>query len=617
MARVWAEIEALEPTDAERKLIAACCQGTVCNLGDGRPDAPNPGQARDLTRTIRARILRYLILGGCEARRVHERGVILRGAYIDGLLELSFATARGQTELSKCRFSRAVMALYASFETLVLSGSALPRLNIRGARVAGSLRLDDGFKASGEVSLSRARIGDDLICNGGTFKNPQGHSLLAQGLQVTGDVFLRRCLNVGEVSLSGATIGGELNCRCGRFCNRNNVSLSGEGLRVAGPVFLDSGFKAHGEVRLSGAIIGGQLSCSQGIFDNPKGNSLYAASLQVTNDVFLYNGFISNGRVNFSGARIGGQLSCSCSQFCNREGDALNAQGMKVVGSFVWRCVSNVQGKVVLTSAHVGDLVDDLNSWPQGEDHLILHGFTYNRISGAFTDSKNRLEWLKRGTVRQGEFFPQPYTQLAKVLREMGYDQAARDVLVELGRLIRLHSRERARALQAVANVRLAWLKRCGVLVVNVGRWVWDLTQRAVVGYGYKPYRSLGAFAVLWCAAAVLGSLAWSSGAMVPNSDVVLTSAGWQAVAPLPDPADAWTAAGAAGEDWETFNSLAWGFDAVVPVLSLGQTEAWTPSAARGPWGWLAWWGCGVLSVFGWVVVGLAAAAVTGIIRRE
>lgn len=94
MAQVWADIQALNPTEPERELISACRSGKACNLGDDRPADESP------ERTIRAEILRYLILGGCADCPVHEFGVRLSGAYIKGELDLSFAAARGPTVLA-------------------------------------------------------------------------------------------------------------------------------------------------------------------------------------------------------------------------------------------------------------------------------------------------------------------------------------------------------------------------------------------------------------------------------------------------------------------------------------------------------------------------------------
>ncbi len=550
MARTWAEIKKLKPTMVERRLIRACRKGVRCSLGDDRPQGTDP------VRTIRADILRYLILGGCDGCRTHEWGAQLRGAYIDGELDLSFATARGAIGLTDCRFVQPLILLQARLETLVLSGSALP-------------------------------------------------SLQAQGIQVTGDVFLRNGFSAeGEVSLGGATIGGQLDCTEGRFQNSDGDALNAQGIRVTGDVFLCNGFTAEGGVSLSGATIGGHLDSTEGRFQNYDGDELNAQGIQITGGVFLRDGFSAEGEVSLSGATIGGQLVCTGGRFQNSDGDALNAQRLRVTKGFLWRNVSVPQGTINFASAHVSDLVDDLQSWPEG-GRIYLDGFTYDRISAAFTDSRERLEWLKRGRVRKGEFFPQPHAQLAKVLREMGHDRGALDVLVEQGQLIRLHAYRRAQKAGSIGQV------------LYPARLLWSALQCWIVGYGYKPFRSLIAACVLWIIATGLGYKAWDSNAMVPNSDVVLTSPGWQALAGLDRPAKNWIAKGAPGQDWEGFNSLAWGFDVVVPIIQVGQIEAWAPSPARGPWGQAAWWGRWGLAVSGWVVIALATAAVTGIIRRE
>lgn len=453
-------------TAPEQALVAACKAGEPCKLGDGaRPEGPDPA------RTVRAEVLRFLILGGDEGCRVHELGVWLAGAYVRGELDLSFARARGQTVLDRCRFGERPDLQQADLQLLSLDGSALP-------------------------------------------------GLFAEGAQVAGDVFLR------------------------------------------------DGFAAEGEVRLSGATVGGQLACTGGAFRNPGGK-------------------------------------------------ALSAQRMRVVASFFFRGVQVHEGVIDLASAHVGDLADDPDSWPEA-GRLILDGFTYDRIVAAFTDSRERLDWLAKGTVWKGEFKPQPYTHLARVLREMGHERGARDVLEERDRLIGVHARGRLRARTVAAGSRADQLLGTETGPMQAGALaVWDWVVRRVVGYGHKPFRSLGWLLFLWLLAVWLAHMAWVSRAMVPNSDVILTSGGWQAVLGAANPAAAWSAPGGAGQDWETFSRYAWAFDVVVPILSLGQTEAWAPSTARGGWGWALWWGRWVLTVAGWIVVALAAAAVTGIIRRD
>lgn len=148
--------------------------------------------------------------------------------------------------------------------------------------------------------------------------------------------------------------------------------------------------------------------------------------------------------------------------------------------------------------------------------------------------------------------------------------------------------------------------------------------SRWVVGYGFLPWRALGWLAGLWFIACLLAHLAWESGGFAPNSDVILVSDGWKeaVVAAEVDPsggnpAKAWSDTGAAGQDWETFNRYAWAVDLVVPVLDVGQTAAWQPSAVRGYWGWYLWWARWGLEIAGWIVSALGVAAITGIMQRD
>jgi hypothetical protein len=67
-------------------------------------------------------------------------------------------------------------------------------------------------------------------------------------------------------------------------------------------------------------------------------------------------------------------------------------------------------------------MVDDLTKWEEPSS-LLLNGFTYNGLArdGTSTRATDRLKWLNKGSNLNGKFFPQPYTQLAKVLRESGH----------------------------------------------------------------------------------------------------------------------------------------------------------------------------------------------------
>jgi len=409
--------------------------------------------------------------------------------------------------------------------------------------------------------------------------------------------------------------------------------LIAEGARVAGNVFLDDGFFARGAVSLSGAEIGGQLACVGGRFENTGGIALNAQNARVAGNVDL-TGMTATGAVRLAGAMIGGQLACDGARFDNKNGLAIGAQKTEVRGAFFLRNALIAEGKFDLASARVGDLVDDLSSWPErgpsGDARLNLNGFVYSRISGTQTDLALRLKWLSLGNGWQGEFHPQPYDQLARVMAEMGHARSRRKVLMRCEQL-----RNRATLGKLV-----------GPLAGSYGAVLWlaDWLHRMFLGYGYEPWRSLSALLFLVAIGWQFAFMAWQEGSFAPNSDVIVASAEWQSLArdaEVANPADVWsTKADPAGlfaamphrcwlvrtppeclqgqgMDYEAFHSLAYAVDLVVPLVTLGQEATWAPSKDRGGWGFGLWWLRWVLTGAGWIVAAFAAAAVTGLIRRD
>ncbi|MDW3183745.1 hypothetical protein [Roseobacter sp.] len=358
---------------------------------------------------------------------------------------------------------------------------------------------------------------------------------------------------------------------------------------------------------------------------------LNAQGAKVKGDIFLRK-VTAEATVDVNDATIGGQLSCIGAIFNATSGYALNAQGAQVTGGFFFRGVRTGQGVINLTAAQVGILVDDPHSWPP-KDRLILDGFTYKQIENAeFPRLSDRLDWLAKGSTWGHEFLPQPYTQLAKVYREMGQDGDARDILAERERRLLRH--------RFFSEVTLHnGTPKDGVTLrqINFHVILWSFLARIVVGYGYHPFRSVMILFALIALSAVFADRAWQTGGITPNSAHVLVSPGWLAhhavegapahvwigdVIPAgwsPDPEtpeQKWPDV-APGRDWETFNALAYGADIAIPIIAFGQTDAWAPSVSRGAWGTFLWWWRWVATTTGWIVTGLAAAAVTGIIRRD
>lgn len=566
-------------TPAEKQLIDACKKGESCKLGDGElPPEGAPTSGRE----IRAGLLRYLILGGCKNCKVDGWGIGLAGAYVTGELDLSFAIARGVTSLSRCRFDTTLVALQSRFEFINLTGSALIGLNAQGAQVRGNVFLRD-ITATNEVRFSNASIGGQLVCEGARFEATSGPALNVQGVRISRSINLRGITAKANVEIKAAIIGGQLNCEGARFEAASGQALNAQGVKVTRSIYL-RGITAKAEVKLNAAVIGGQLSCRGACFEATEGRSL-------------------------------------------------NAQRMHVAQGLIWREVTPGQGVFDFSAAQVGDLADDPECWPE-KRQLVLDGFTYDRISGSSpTDAKTRIPWLEKGSEWNGQFFPQPFTQLANVLREMGHDSEARKVLFRREQLLRINRRDQQRiAPNGEVSVGLLSISRD---ISNGFRYFVDLVLRGIVGYGHRPFRSLWLLLALIFLTIFPAHFAYEEGSFTPNSAPVLVSGGWQDLSmSQPNPAKVWSGDAepllwshseneenwqdaAPGRDWETFNALAYAVDIIVPIIDIGQTAAWAPSTTRGWWGKQLWWLKGWLSIAGWIVTALGAAAITGLIRRE
>jgi hypothetical protein len=235
------------------------------------------------------------------------------------------------------------------------------------------------------------------------------------------------------------------------------------------------------------------------------------------------------------------------------------------------------------------------------------------------TDAEGRLEWLAKGDRSNGAFTPQPYTQLAKVLREMGHERDARAVLIAKERKLAAEriaqDRQRAQELWAGrqgvrGDIGWHWLRRTGFKL-------WNGLARRLVGYGYAPQ-----FAFYWMVGTVavltgLYLLCWRFGGMVPNSEVILNSADWAAAmaeSPLA-PGRIW-AESDVGRHYETFSALIYASDVFIPLIDFAQQSAWTATTAN--WiGYVAFRLNFLAEGFGWFLTAMGAAAITGIIRRD
>ena len=676
-------------SDAERRVVEHAVRGEICELGTGEP---SEGAQWGEERVVRASVIYALCCGAHGGSVVHAKGVRIRGARIEGMLDFEDAVLQAPLHLLRCFIGEPMCFERARLPAIFLTGSYTHGIRADGL-YAKEVALNNGFCAKGEVRLRNATIGISLECIGGTFDNPEGYALSADGLECKGSVFLRDGFSAkGEVRLPVATIGGTLDCTGGTFETPEGDALFADGLECKGDVFLRDGFSAKGVIRLVGATIGGTLECTDGTFENPEGDALFADSLDCKRDVFLRDGFSAKGKVRLFGATIGGTLDCTGGTFENPEGDALfadsldckrgvylrdrfsakgevrlpgatiggnldcsngtfeNPEGVALFaysidckrnvilqddfsangavglagatiggdldctgGTFdnpeggaliadrldckgyvslsagfsvkgeVWLHGATIGGNLVcrgsifdgslrLTGARVATLWDDRKSWP-ASGWLFANGLHYDRIEPA--DVKTRLEWLER--MPPTPFSPQPYTQLAAMLRSHGSEGAARKILM---------AREKARARRGPDPWWLkGWMRLLGV----------------TIGYGYRPGRAVWGLVLVWLLGWNVFSYADARCQIVATSSsvpLVETKADDDsAVAPDTQPL--------------TFHPSLYSLDVLVPVVNLQVEEDWIVLG-----GWV-WWFMRAQIALGWVFSTLAVLGFSGLVRKD
>jgi hypothetical protein len=341
--------------EGERRLLDACQKGEMARLGTATPESATDSQR------IRAAFLRFLLLGGDERAPVHERGVQLGGAFVEGALDLRDCRIPASVFLSCCHFDSAVRAMDAHIGGLLsLRGCHLAKgLFADRLRCSADVQLRDGFKATGMVRLPGAIIGGALDCTGGQIEVKEGDALSADGADVNGNVSLRKGFKAtGEVRLLGAIIGGDLDCTGGHFEVKEGDSFSADGVEVKRSVLMRDGFKASGEVRLMGAMIGGNLDCADGQFDVKEGDAFSCDGADVKGDLMLRQGFKASGVVRLMGVKIGGNLDCIGGQFEVKEGDALSADGVDVKGTVFLSGGFRATGEVRMVRANISGILD-------------------------------------------------------------------------------------------------------------------------------------------------------------------------------------------------------------------------------------------------------------------
>lgn len=330
-------------------------------------DRTREGEAADFTPMvgpdgvkplIRAGFLRRLLIGLNPDWQVQMPGVRVRGARIEGVLDLSDCAGAGGAglpalELIGCDIPEAIDLSHARVARLALDNSAIASLRAQHAHFDGPISLRD-VRAAFEGSICAFDLegaiidgavearGAHLCCDAGEpAKDGVGvFALNLRNTRIAGNVNLQPgFIARGGVSVFGASIGGVLGLRGALLTMNHRYALSAGNLELAGALHLNAGFRCEGPVWLRGARLRDGLHCDNGAIVLPDGkiqtDAINAEGAVIEGGVQLRNGFSSNGAVNLRGVRIGGSLDLSQGALASAKPICLDASNASIAGEVV------------------------------------------------------------------------------------------------------------------------------------------------------------------------------------------------------------------------------------------------------------------------------------------
>ena len=361
-------------------------------------------------------------------------------------------------------------------------------LNLANAELKGGLALH-GSEIRGNLVLIQGSVGK-LEIIGSTVGGKAGSSggdrfaISANWLSVNGPVLIDgKSLLRGNTIFLGAKVGGDFfikstsifGCRddvwvmddasIGATLRIENVTIEGvEGCFDPTEALRLKRIRISGDVDIQST----RIRCGEA-----PGIAINADSMRCDGQVVIGGGNVLGGEVKLVGSRIEGNLEITSCQISHSKGKAINADGIKIGQSvqlrriesdapmsFRWAALGN---RFYLAQGPIGDLnLDDAStvyfqieekSWPSS---LSISGFRYERIrlplsppadkeqaismSAANGDSSSRKQQqtrtgfllngsrklLKLAVSNSKPFDPQPYEQLASVMRQMGNEAVSR-----------------------------------------------------------------------------------------------------------------------------------------------------------------------------------------------
>ncbi|MEU9862504.1 membrane-associated oxidoreductase [Streptomyces sp. NPDC047971] len=289
-------------TPAEARIWRAFPRGESVDFRVSEDEDPALGGSWDAERTVRASVLRALLL-----KAPQEAGEIaalkISGARIVGVLDLKYATVDAAIRLSHCQFDDVPDLYGAHLRQLNLTKSVLPGLTSAGLRIERVLRIT-GCRMRGPVRLGGAHISGALFMEQAEFGAPDDSEPVLQLNQavIEADLWAPQMRARGQVRLTGASIAGRVNLQEAEFDVPGGTALDAQNLSVGAHVRARR-VRARGRVELRGSRITGRLDLVHAVLSNPGETALRASSC-VIGELWLRGGERLEGALNLRRSQI-------------------------------------------------------------------------------------------------------------------------------------------------------------------------------------------------------------------------------------------------------------------------------------------------------------------------
>ena len=545
-----------------------------------------------------------------------------------GALHLEGITITGDLDAWESRFE----AYQFVAETPSAVGTVRPKfegcleaIRAGGAKIGGSIKFKKAH-ARGTVWLADVEVGGNFDCSNAKFDFPGETALWADGIRVAGTTYLSTFFDqsqltrwVREDKWEGGSTNGILrfvNASLNRGLTVANFEFSGAGTfdnrRADDPQMVltpDDQKKIYGsqDSNPDGPNVPGQGACG-----------IYAPSCQISGRFMFHR--IWTGRnprrpLLLSLLNAKADVLDYLPAIPDDPGPGWDAKGKLYFNNFEYRDIVYIDPK------GASKWLERLDKWYAPDNSPSLRGaIRVNSASVANAMRRwgkrtwyktatriKRFRWARYLGVSSGtwpeytsEFTPNPYLQLAKIVRQAGYDRAADEVLLRL-------DRNRTRW-----GDQGAWHQ--------IGGWLYDLAIKR----GFAPFRPLFGLIGLWLLSVIAFQASYEAKDFVPYKDNLVGTERLAAGGPAK-----------LGRDRNNepilvrFDARTYAFELVVPLVTIDGKQNWVfrdpPDAdahrsLRPLTRLLDWLAHGLIvldPILGWIMTSFLVTGIAGLIRSS